>query len=67
MKSLYSIKQQSPEDSSRQISDIIIRNQGLMETSERIKNENQIAGCIKLTIDMVLMLGSFMSSIQMPV
>ena len=50
-----------------------------METSERIKNENQIAGmsliggvpmiagCIKLTIDMVLMLGSFMSSIQMPV
>lgn len=78
MKSLYSIKQQTPENSSKQISDLIIRNQGLMETSEKIKNENQIAGMgmiggvpmvigsFKLMADMMLMLGSFMSSIQMP-
>lgn len=76
MKTLYSIKQQDAEGASKQISDLIIRNQSLMETSEKIKNENQMAGMsmiggvpmligsFKLMFDMILMLGTFMSMMQ---
>lgn len=75
MKSLYSIKQSNPSHSSKQISDLIMRNQDLMEASERIRNQNQIAamnmlgalpmiiGGLKLVVDMVLMIMVFMNTV----
>ena len=79
MKSLYSIKQQELSESSKQVSDLIVKNQKMMETSERIRNENQIAGinmigalpmviaALKMIIDMFLLITTFMSSIQTPI
>lgn len=76
MKSLYSIKQQNGDNASKQISDLIIKNQSMMEKSERIRNENQligmnmmgtlpmIVGSLKLIIDMILLMITFMQNIQ---
>lgn len=76
MKSLYSIKQQNGENASKQISDLIIKNQNMMEKSERIRNENQligmnmmgtlpmIVGSLKLIVDMILLMMTFMQNVQ---
>lgn len=76
MKSLYSIKQQNGDNASKQISDLIMKNQNMMEKSERIRNENQligmnmmgtlpmIVGSLKLIIDMVLLMMTFMQNVQ---
>ena len=77
MKSLYSIKQQNETNASKQISDLIIKNQSMMEKGERIRNENQligmnmmgtlpmIVGSLKLIVDMVLLIIDFMSMTSM--
>ena len=77
MKSLYSIKQQNETNASKQISDLIMKNQSMMEKGERIRNENQligmnmmgtlpmIVGSLKLIVDMVLLIIDFMSMTSM--
>ena len=77
MKSLYSIKQQNETNASKQISDLIVKNQSMMEKGERIRNENQligmnmmgtlpmIVGSLKLIVDMVLLIIDFMSMTSM--
>lgn len=74
MKSLYSIKMNSSQEASKKISDLILRNQDMMEKSEQIRNKNNltgvtllgylpmIIGCGKMIIDMLLMLFSFMTN-----
>lgn len=44
IKTLYSIRTLSSEDSQRQVNDLIDRNQELLAESERIRQENSIAG-----------------------
>lgn len=73
VKVLYSIKMLSAEDSQRQINDLIVRNQTLLESSEKIRHEDSIAGVSfismlpmvllsgKLMLDMSVMMFSFMS------
>lgn len=44
IKTLYSIRTLSAEDSQRQVNDLIERNQELLAESERIRQENSVAG-----------------------
>lgn len=44
IKTLYSIRTLSAEDSQRQVNDLIDRNQELLAESERIRHENSVAG-----------------------
>ena len=72
-KTLYAIKSLSKEDSQRQINDLIVRNQTLLETSERMRNQDSLAGVsfismlpmvllsFKLIIDLGIMLVAFIS------
>lgn len=72
-KTLYAIKSLSKEDSQRQINDLIVRNQTLLEASERMRNQDSLAGVsfismlpmvllsLKLIIDLGLMLVAFLS------
>ena len=71
------LQQQNGENASKQISDLIVKNQSMMEKSERIRNENQligmnmmgtlpmIVGSLKLIIDMVLLIIDFMAMTSM--
>jgi hypothetical protein len=72
-KTLYSIRMMSAEDSQRQINDLVSRNQQLLETSERIRNEDSISYVsfismipmlilsFKLICDLGIMLFAFLS------
>ncbi len=72
MKMLYSISEGSGGDAGVQIADIIRRNQRLMDRSERMKNEDAVAGMyglflapqitagVKLCVDMLLLLAVYM-------
>ena len=77
MKGLYAISlSDSKNDDSFMISDLITRNQSMLETSEKIKNENAMAGInmigmmpmlmgsFKLMVDMILMILNFLSMSQ---
>ncbi|MCR5099127.1 MAG: hypothetical protein K6B14_09290 [Lachnospiraceae bacterium] len=75
MKMLYSISEGSGGDARAQIADIIRRNQRLMDRSERMKNEDAVAGMyglflapqitagIKLCVDMLLLLAVYMGGV----
>ena len=72
MKMLYAIKMLSAEESSRQVNELIDRNQELLEESERMRQEDSVAGVsfisllpmllmsLKLMIDLGIMLFAFM-------
>ncbi len=74
MKMLYSISEGSGGDAGVQIADIIRRNQRLMDRSERMKNEDAVAGMyglflapqitagVKLCVDMLLLLVVYMGN-----
>ena len=74
MKMLYSISEGSGGDARVQIADIIRRNQRLMDRSERMKNEDAVAGMyglflapqitagVKLCVDMLLLLAVYMGN-----
>ncbi len=73
MKMLYTIKMLSAEDSARQVNELIDRNQTLLESSEKLKQEDSVAGVsfisllpmllmsIKLMIDLAVMMVAFFS------
>lgn len=72
VKTLYSIRVLGKEDARRQINDLISRNQALLEESEKMRNEDALAGtsflslipmilmCFKLMLDMGVVMLSFM-------
>lgn len=74
MKSLYAIQSVSGDDAKRMLSDLIIRNQELLDHSEQTRNEDALAGIQflsnipmilmagKMLIDMVLMMTAVMGS-----
>ena len=74
MKSLYAIQSISGDDAKRMLSDLIIRNQELLDHSEQTRNEDALAGIQflsnipmilmagKMLIDMVLMMTAVMGS-----
>ena len=75
-KTLYSIKMMSAGDASRLINDLIMRNQTLLEESERMRNQDSLAGIsfisllpmllmsFKLMGDMALLMIQFMGIIS---
>lgn len=72
-KMLYSVQELSAEDSQRQINDLIVRNQALLEEAEKMKHDDSIAGvtfisvlpmvlmAFKLMIDLGVMMGQFLA------
>ena len=77
MRSLYSIKLLGDNDSQRQITSLITRNQKMLANAEKMRNENSLAGIgfislapillasINLIINMILMVGGFFSQMNM--
>lgn len=74
MKTLYSIQSVGQEDAQRQVSDLIVRNQAMLDHAEKIRNEDSLAViqfmsnvpmllmAVKMMSDMLLMMQSVMSS-----
>lgn len=74
MKTLYSIQSVGQEDAQRQVSDLIVRNQAMLDHAEKIRNEDSLAViqfmsnvpmllmAVKMMADMLLMMQSVMSS-----
>ena len=73
MKILYTIQSLSVDDANNQIDDLVKRNQKMLAKSEKIRNEDilsgigfivafpMVAATLKLIVDLVLVLSSFMS------
>ena len=74
MKTLYSIQSVGQEDATRQVSDLIVRNQAMLDHAEKIRNDDSIAVvqfmtnvpmllmAVKMMGDMLLMMSSVMAS-----
>lgn len=77
MRMLYSLNEADKDDSEIQISAIIKRNNELLAKSENLKNEDSIGalgfiiivplfiGSLKLIVDLLLLMSTFMGSIQL--
>lgn len=72
MRSLYSVRVLGPEEAQRELNDLVQRNQELIAESERMRNEDMLAGAgflsmlpmlllsVKLLVDLVIMLTAFL-------